>query len=437
MQAAGKRTDLVGEPLAAWNDTPTRRAIVDFVEMVTDRDGFPPEERVAVFDNDGTLWCEKPMPIELGLHPPAPRRDGRRRTRRCASSSPGRPPTRRTTPGWASVITKHYHGDDSDVKVLMGGILQAFAGMTVDEYSVEPATFLHEGAAPDARSYLRDCGYQPMVELLRYLEANGFTIYIASGGDRDFMRADHAGDLRHPARARHRQLERAARTRTTRTAARWRLPGGAGRVRRRSGQAGAHLEPHRPAARSWPVGNSNGDIPMLRFAGAPRGRRCACWSPRRRRARVRLRGRRRAVARAAGDGWTVVSMKNDWAEVFAGLIGAWQDGGVGLAEAVVSVAAHVDLGRLAEHVARQHPPGERNQRQPEVENGEVEAAHSRHRAVDRHPVERHRANPRQVPTTRASRRPGTIAIACSASRVTPDSVISFASVDCSRKPPTM
>ena len=63
-------TDTAHTMLASWNDTATRQAIVDFVETVT-RDGgpgyVPPPERVAVFDNDGTLWCEKPMPIELGF----------------------------------------------------------------------------------------------------------------------------------------------------------------------------------------------------------------------------------------------------------------------------------------------------------------------------------------------------------------------------------
>ena len=69
----------------------------------------------------------------------------------------------------------------------MGGILQAFAGRTVDDYAAAAAAFLRRGA-PDARAQLRDCGYLPMVELLRYLEANGFTCFIASGGNRDFMR---------------------------------------------------------------------------------------------------------------------------------------------------------------------------------------------------------------------------------------------------------
>ena len=86
------------------------------------------------------------------------------------------------------MITKHYHGDESDVKVLMGGILQAFDAMTVEAYAERAKDFLQTVHHPTLGRRLRDCGYLPMVELLRYLEANGFTNYIASGGDRDFMR---------------------------------------------------------------------------------------------------------------------------------------------------------------------------------------------------------------------------------------------------------
>ena len=86
------------------------------------------------------------------------------------------------------VVTKHYHGDDSDMKVLMGGILQAFAGVDVEEYATAADAFLRRGKHPTLDRAFHECGYVPMVELLRYLEANGFTNYIASGGDRDFMR---------------------------------------------------------------------------------------------------------------------------------------------------------------------------------------------------------------------------------------------------------
>ena len=176
--------------LASWNDTPTRAAIVDFVDRVTDEGGahyVPPDDRVAVFDNDGTLWCEKPMPVELGfiLH-------------RFAEMAEEAPTLRERQPWKAAwdkdyawlgdVITKHYHGDDSDVKVLMAGILQAFAGMTVTAYTARADAFLRQAPHPSLGRLLRDCAYLPMVELLRYLEANGFATYIASGGDRDFMR---------------------------------------------------------------------------------------------------------------------------------------------------------------------------------------------------------------------------------------------------------
>src|SRR3954453_22568931 len=82
------------------------------------------------------------------------------------------------------VITKHYHGDDSDVKVLMAGILQAFAGQSVEAYQAAADAFLRGGNPPTLTRTFHACGYLPMVELLGYLEANAFTNYIASGGDR-------------------------------------------------------------------------------------------------------------------------------------------------------------------------------------------------------------------------------------------------------------
>ncbi len=86
--------------LASWNDTATREAIVAFAECAAQ--SVPPEERVAVFDNDGTLWCEKPMPVELGFILLRLAGDGRGRTSPCARSSRGRPRTRRTTRGSAA-----------------------------------------------------------------------------------------------------------------------------------------------------------------------------------------------------------------------------------------------------------------------------------------------------------------------------------------------
>ncbi len=143
------------ELLKSWNDAATTRAITDFVARVTTDgpDFVPPEDRVATFDNDGTLWCEKPIPIQLAFI----------LTRLAAvaqadASLRDRQPWKASYEhdyAWLSgVMTKHYAGDDSDVKVLMGGILGAFAGTRVEEYEAQAVDFVRTDAAPHARSRL-------------------------------------------------------------------------------------------------------------------------------------------------------------------------------------------------------------------------------------------------------------------------------------------
>ena len=140
------------EPLASWNDGAGEAAVVDFVERVRRGRRVPPEERVAVFDNDGTLWCEKPMPIELGFilqrlaemaeaGPVAPR-----------ASSPGRPRTSRTTPGWAASIEKHYARRRQRREGAPGRRPRRRSRASAST-TTRPrrTTFLAHGAAPDAR----------------------------------------------------------------------------------------------------------------------------------------------------------------------------------------------------------------------------------------------------------------------------------------------
>ena len=95
---------------------------------------------------------------------------------------------KRTTRWQGGAITKHYRGDEGDVKVLIGGILQAFAGMRVDEYEVAAANF-YMASTQHLCGLSANVDICPMVELLRYLESKGFRNFIASGGDRDFMRS--------------------------------------------------------------------------------------------------------------------------------------------------------------------------------------------------------------------------------------------------------
>ncbi|NJN81696.1 MAG: haloacid dehalogenase-like hydrolase, partial [Caldilineaceae bacterium] len=176
--------------LPSWNDTPTRQAILDFVQNVVEPNGsdfVPPPERIAVFDNDGTLWCEKPMYIQLDY------------LLRRLSAQAERDPALRSQQPWQAAwekdfdwlggaVTKHYQGDDSDLHVLLRGILSLAADQRVDQVEAAAKAFVETERHPTLGLPYSACIYRPMVELLRFLEANGFTCYIVSGGGRDFMR---------------------------------------------------------------------------------------------------------------------------------------------------------------------------------------------------------------------------------------------------------
>ena len=173
------------ETLGSWKDGSAKRAIFAFVERAVSE--VPVEERVATFDNDGTLWCEKPMPIQADFI-----------LRRLFEMAEADPELRERQPwkaayerdyGWlGKVMAEHYAGDDTNVRTLLGGVLAAYAGISVDDFEAKSDAFLRTAQHPTlGRAYL-ECAYAPMVELLGYLEANGFSNYIASGGGRDFMR---------------------------------------------------------------------------------------------------------------------------------------------------------------------------------------------------------------------------------------------------------
>lgn len=306
------------DQLPSWNDTPVRQQIVEFVQAAT-REGdptyMPPPERIAVFDNDGTLWCEKPMPIELGfiLHRLAEMCEADTSLR---ERQPWKAAYQRDHAWLGNVITKHYQGDDTDVKVLMGGILRAFAGMTVEEYQAAADEFLR-GKHPTIDRPFRDCGYLPMIELLRYLEAHGFSSFIASGGDRDFMRPITEEIYGIPSE---------------------RVIGSSNALSYQEDEHGGSLVylekpdvfddgPTKPV-RIWsrigrrPVvagGNSNGDIPMLHYTGGPSraGLRLLLLHDDPEREFDYTAGAEQSLQRAQSDGWTVVSIKNDWSTVFA------------------------------------------------------------------------------------------------------------------------
>ena len=233
-------------PLSLWNKTPTRQAILDFVAAVAtpgSPDFVPPAERIAVFDNDGTLWCEKPMYIQMDFI--------LRQMVARAASEPGLRTQQPWQAAWeqdydwfGEAITNHYRGDDSTLRVVLGGLLDLSEGQVVEAVEASARTFVFNERHPTLGMTYRDCVYQPMVELLRYLEANAFTNFIVSGGGRDFMRG-FAQDLYGVPRERVIGSTRgvslsAGRERRRHCAAR--RPG---RGQRRSGQGSADLEFHR------------------------------------------------------------------------------------------------------------------------------------------------------------------------------------------------
>ena len=306
------------ERLASWNDGPAKAAITEFVERVTTEGSpelVPPDERVAVFDNDGTLWCEQPMPIQLDFI--------LRRLVAMADEDPGlrtRQPWQAAYTrdyGWlGQVLTKHYHGDDSQLPVLAAGVLQAFAGITVEDFEAQADAFLRSAEHPTlGRGYLA-CAYTPMVELLAYLEANGFSNYIASGGGRDFMRPISQEVYGVP---RQRVIGSS-------TSLAYEQDEGGGRILRKPEADVLDVGPETPG-RIWsrvgrrPIraaGNSNGDIPMLAFAEQP-GRpslRLLVLHDDPEREFDYVAGSERALEEARARAWTVVSVKRDWATVF-------------------------------------------------------------------------------------------------------------------------
>lgn len=304
-------------PLDLWTDGATRSAIVDFVRLIGEPGpGFVPvEHRVAVFDNDGTLWCEKPMPIQLDFT-----------IRRFAELAEAQPELRTRQPYQAAYNTdlhwlgeamvKHYHGDDADLQLLMQAVSSAFHDITVDEYDATVREFFAAATHPTLhRSYL-DCGYAPMVQLLAYLEANGFTCYIASGGDRDFMRpiAEQLYNVP-PERVIGSALGLSYHEQNGQTSLMYKAamdffddgPEKPVRIWSRIGR--------RPILAA---GNSNGDIPMLAFAqldGRP-SLRLLVQHDDAEREFADVTGAEDALAAASTQGWTTVSMKNDWATVF-------------------------------------------------------------------------------------------------------------------------
>jgi hypothetical protein len=177
---AGLTTAYAQDPLPSWNDGPAKQSITEFVAKVTKEgspDFVPPKERIATFDNDGTLWCEQPMYFQLLFA-----------LDRVKALAPQHPEWKTKEP-FASLLK-------GDVKVAFAGgeramleiIVVTHAGMTTAEFEQIVKDWIATAKHPKFKRFYTECVYQPMVELLAYLRANGFKTFIVSGGGIEFMR---------------------------------------------------------------------------------------------------------------------------------------------------------------------------------------------------------------------------------------------------------
>jgi len=169
------------DPLPSWNEGKAKQSIIAFVKKVTKEgspDFVPVPERIATFDNDGTLWCEKPIPIQLAFA-----------IDRIKTLAPQHPEWKSQEP-FASLL-------NGDLKAALAGgehalleiIMATHAGLTTQEFEKLVKEWIATAKHPTTGRPYTEMVYQPMLELLAYLQANGFKTFIVSGGGIEFMRA--------------------------------------------------------------------------------------------------------------------------------------------------------------------------------------------------------------------------------------------------------
>ncbi|WP_194791541.1 HAD family hydrolase [Pseudomonas sp. UFMG81] len=169
------------DPLPAWREGPARTAIVEFVETVT-KDGGPgyvaPAQRIAVFDNDGTLWSEQPMYFEVLFAMDEVKR-----------LAPEHPQWRSQQPFKAVLENDHQALAKQGMDGLLKIIAATHSGMSSEDFIARSRNWLASARHPRSGKPYTEMVFQPMLELLAYLRAHGFKTYIVSGGEVAFMRA--------------------------------------------------------------------------------------------------------------------------------------------------------------------------------------------------------------------------------------------------------
>jgi phosphoglycolate phosphatase-like HAD superfamily hydrolase len=168
------------EPLRSWRAGPTRQAIIAFVQQITDETlptYLPPSERIAAFDNDGTLWCEKPSYVQEGFI-----------IQFFRNSAERDPQLRNRQPYKAFLENDRAYFKTLGIHEVGELVLQAVANLPQEEYVQNIRQFFAEERHPLYHRPFTDTAYIPMLELIRYLQQHNFQNYIVTGGETDFVR---------------------------------------------------------------------------------------------------------------------------------------------------------------------------------------------------------------------------------------------------------
>mgnify|MGYP001231030668 CR=1 FL=1 len=304
----------MADPLASWRSGPVKSAIIDFVNRVTRTEGpdfVPASERIAVFDNDGTLWCEQPLQVQVFFAQD-----------RLKSLADRYPELRARQPFKAflehDLKTMHELGKRGVFAVAF----MAHAGVTETEFAETASAWLASATHPKLGRLFTQCVFQPQLELMGYLRSHGFKTFIVSGGGIDFMRA-FAEEIYGVASAQ--VIGSSVKTRVNINGDRVDLMKLAelGTFDDREVKVeniGLHIG-RRPILA---FGNSDGDLAMLRYTKAGPGARLALLLHHDDGQRefaydraFRLSPLAEALDHAPDYGITVVSMKHDWEKVFA------------------------------------------------------------------------------------------------------------------------
>jgi phosphoglycolate phosphatase-like HAD superfamily hydrolase len=311
------------DPLASWNEGPAKQAILEFVKATTSQGGpqfVPPEARIATFDQDGTLWVEHPMYSQV---------------RYCLERVPDlvkAKPELKNKPPFSTVL-ELLHGDRAAMEKLNMKDLEVIAsatltGMPVDEFDAQVKKWIAEAKDARWKRPYTELTYQPMQELLKYLRANGYKTYIVTGGGQDFVRmyaeqtygippeqvVGTAGGMKYG-------YDKSGKPFLTKEPKLLLNDNNAGKP-----EGIYFMIGRRPVAA---FGNSTGDQQMLEYTKAGDGARLAMLVLHDDAAREYAYGPAEGLPdtkvgtftqalydEAKKNGWTVISMKNDWKVIF-------------------------------------------------------------------------------------------------------------------------